>query len=386
MSAAFDALSEEFVAAYARDLYHCSSCNYCVDAVWPERGMTAVCATMESHGRGPGYSGRGFIEAARAVFEGLAVDADALATRVFTCTTCGNCERACPIGLRPASVGRALRAELVARDALPPPLHALRAAMEREGNPQGAPRAARHAWRERLVDDADAQAPVFFAGCAAALGDPDEARAALALLRAAGLHAGLTESGCCGAPLTEIGCVREGEALLRAARGALGEREAVIAGSECRRQFGAARTHSVAGWLCAAWRAGRVHIGWRPEVTPPAQVTLVESCQLQAANRGEQGDEHAVAALFAALGVELTRDDFPNRHATCCGAAGGMPRMAPDSAAAMARARLPPSGVALSLDTRCANHLRDAAAAGVTVLGFARFVQRYFTVSVEDAR
>ena len=104
MTKFIEQLSADFVSRYARDLYHCSSCNYCVDAVWPERGMDAVCVTMEQHSRAPGYSGRGYIEAARAILEGQALDAEALAERVFTCTTCGNCEAACPIGLHPAQV------------------------------------------------------------------------------------------------------------------------------------------------------------------------------------------------------------------------------------------------------------------------------------------
>lgn len=119
MKKLIETLSEDFVTRFARELYHCSSCNYCVDAVWPGRGMRGVCATMEEHSRAPGYSGRGFIEAARALVEGQALNTEALAQRVFTCTTCGNCEAACPIGLHPASVGRALREELIAADALP---------------------------------------------------------------------------------------------------------------------------------------------------------------------------------------------------------------------------------------------------------------------------
>ena len=69
MSNPIATLSADFITRYARDLYHCSSCNYCVDGVWPERGMQGVCATMEQHTRAPGYSGRGYIEAARAIME-----------------------------------------------------------------------------------------------------------------------------------------------------------------------------------------------------------------------------------------------------------------------------------------------------------------------------
>lgn len=35
--------------AFRKDLYHCADCNYCVDAVWAERGIEHVCPTMQSH-------------------------------------------------------------------------------------------------------------------------------------------------------------------------------------------------------------------------------------------------------------------------------------------------------------------------------------------------
>ena len=146
MKKLIETLSEDFVTRFARELYHCSSCNYCVDAVWPGRGMRGVCATMEEHSRAPGYSGRGFIEAARALVEGQALNTEALAQRVFTCTTCGNCEAACPIGLHPASVGRALREELIAADALPSALVQARDAFFEHGNVYGVPRPQRHAF------------------------------------------------------------------------------------------------------------------------------------------------------------------------------------------------------------------------------------------------
>lgn len=54
-------LPASFVEQYGEDLYHCASCNYCIDAVWTERGIAHVCATLEHHSPAPGYSGRGFI-------------------------------------------------------------------------------------------------------------------------------------------------------------------------------------------------------------------------------------------------------------------------------------------------------------------------------------
>jgi Fe-S oxidoreductase len=380
MSTLLSQLSTDFVARYERDLYHCSSCNYCVDAVWPERGMHAVCATMEQHSRAPGYSGRGYIEAARAILEGQALDGATLAERVFTCTTCGNCESACPIGLRPATIGRALREELLAADCLPPALAAARDAFLTDGNPNGVPRAQRQAWAVGLEPPATPAEQALFIGCAAGLPGGEEAQAGYALLQAAGVAFQLSNDACCGAPLAELGLRREGEALARAAAGRLMEGEVLVAGCECAQQLQTVgvTTRSIARWLCAAVEQGRVQLRWRDDIARPATVHLVESCQLKRTAR--DGDEAAVAALFAALEVPLLNADFPNRHATCCGAGGGMPAVAPDSAARMARACLPPAGVAVSLDPRCANHLRANADDAVQVLGLASFIARYFTL------
>lgn len=378
-------LSDDFVTRFARDLYHCSSCNYCVDAVWPERGMHGVCATMEQHSRAPGYSGRGYIEAARAIVEGHALDAASLAQRVFTCTTCGNCETACPIGLRPATIGRALREELIAADCLPPALAAARDAFVAHGNPYGVSRDERHAWSTDLPSSAPPGALTLFAGCAAALPTGEEARAAFALLRAAGATVGIAKEACCGAPLTELGLRREGEALARAAAARLGAAEVVTAGCECAAQLDGAglTTRSVARWLCDAVAAGRVSLAWKADLPRPSVLRLVEACQRK--SDGPDGDEAALATLFTRLGVALLNTDFPNRHAPCCGAGGGMPAMAPASAARMARARLPAAGIAISLDARCVSHLRASADEGVEVLGVATFVMRYCTVAAEGA-
>ncbi len=365
MKKLIETLSEDFVTRFARELYHCSSCNYCVDAVWPGRGMRGVCATMEEHSRAPGYSGRGFIEAARALVEGQALNTEALAQRVFTCTTCGNCEAACPIGLHPASVGRALREELIAADALPSALVQARDAFFEHGNVYGVPRPQRHAWRAELPATGSGRGPLLFAGCAAALVLPDEARASYALLSDAGLDVSIAATACCGAPLAELGLTREADALAQAASAALAGREVLVMGGECRKQLLAAglEVRSVAAWLCAAVCNGTLFLQRKAALQAPTSVCMIESCQHKPSIAGD--DEHAVAALFGALGLTLTNAEFPNPHAGCCGAAGGMPAIEPQSAARMARAQLPASGVAVALDPRCACHLKANAGEGI---------------------
>ncbi len=100
------------LARYRHDLYHCATCNYCVSAVWPQRGIDGVCATLRSHSPAASYSGKGYLATARALLEGETLALDSLAERAYACTTCGNCESVCPIGMPPTAVVGALRAEL----------------------------------------------------------------------------------------------------------------------------------------------------------------------------------------------------------------------------------------------------------------------------------
>lgn len=190
------------LAAFASDLYHCADCGYCVDAVWAERGINHVCPTISHHQPIASYSGRGYIAAARAWYEGADIDEDALAARVFACTGCGNCEQVCPIGLRPAQIGQLLRETLVTRGHAPASVEQLRVTMRAHGNPQAMPAAARGGWAEGL-EFVDAGATVLYApGCAAAFNAPAEAAAAVALLALAGEQVAWRGDAdrCCGAP------------------------------------------------------------------------------------------------------------------------------------------------------------------------------------------
>ena len=391
MSDALSRLSDGFVLRFATDLYHCSSCNYCVDSVWPERGLNDACVTMAHHTRAPGYSGRGFIEAARAVLEGMPLDAEQLAERVFTCTSCGNCESACPIGLRPASIGEALRAELVDANSIPPPVADARRRVLDQANPYGAEKSSRAAWAADLPVAADPSDPVYFVGCAAALKSPVEARAGYELLRRAGLAPEIATLDCCGAPLASYGDPANGDALANACVDNIGaDRTVIVAGYGCQQQLEGRRsgsTLSVAAWLLGAVRDGTLKLNRNEAAKPPSAIHLLEACALKRRTpTAPATDETAVRELFAALGIDCLTPLFPSPHAPCCGAGGAMPLLQADAAQRMAAARTPQDGIAVTLDPRCAAHLRESDAGNAkNVLGFAEFITRYFIVEPTSA-
>lgn len=377
-------LSDGFVLRFATDLYHCSSCNYCVDSIWPERGLNDACVTMAHHSRAPGYSGRGFIEAARAVLEGMPLDAAQLAERVYTCTSCGNCESACPIGLRPATIGEALRAELADANDMPPPIAAAREHVLDRANPYGAEKSSRATWAADASATVDPASPIYFVGCAAALKLPTEARAGYELLRRAGLSPEIATTECCGAPLASYGDEANGEKLAHACTDSFGaERKVIVAGYPCQQQLAPRRagsTPSVVGWLLEALREGTLALERNEAANPPAAIHLLEACALKRRTPAAPAtDETAVRELFASFGIDCLNPLFPSPHAPCCGAGGGMPLMQPDAARRMATARTPDDTIAVTLDPRCAAHLRASAAERpANVLGFAEFITRYF--------
>ena len=233
------------LATHAGGLYHCASCNYCVDMVWREQGIAGVCAAVRDHSRSPAYTGKGYMATARALLEGEPLPVDAVAESAWACTTCGNCEAVCPIGLRPMQVVKALRGELVQRGAIPAALAAVHESVTAHENPYQAPREARGDWALQLQPSGGEA--VLLPGCDACHQLPGEARAAAQLLMQAGEALAWPEQGdfCCGAPLAALGdaeaaCARAGR--LTAAVAHSGARRLYSLGGPCLEQFAVATT------------------------------------------------------------------------------------------------------------------------------------------------
>jgi len=371
------------LAAFASDLYHCADCSYCVDAVWAERGIDHVCPTISHHQPVPSYSGRGYIAAARAWHEGAALDLDVLADRVFTCTGCGNCEQVCPIGLRPSQVGQALREELAERGHAPASVAALSATMRACGNPYGKPPSSRGAWANGHAFARQDATVLYAPGCAAAYGDPAETRAVVALLEAAGERVAWRgdDDRCCGAPLREVGLLDDAGYAAQRLAADLPAARVVTSGLECRpiwRGVPGVQAMGFPEWLLGALESGRLRV--RPRDYP--RVSAFDGC----ANRrpGTDGRPDPLREVLARIGVDSATGDLGAATAVCCGAAGGMPAMAPASATHMAEARLaqaPTDVPVVCADPRCLAHLERAAGeGGVRLLGLAGFIHLHCEV------
>lgn len=389
------------------DLYHCSACNYCVEAVWERRGLDHVCPTLLHHSPSYGYSGLGYLSQARAWREGAGLDLASLAERAFTCTTCGNCEEACPIGLRPARVVLALRSALNARDATPPAIGRQRDHLRAEDNPAGHPRHARSDWADGLAPSPPGGAPLLYMpGCAGCYGAPGEARAAADILARCGWRVetlGTSES-CCGAPLHETGFPAEAAAKRAGLEQAIrrhGAATIAALGAECLealndRSVATAETplpearHPVL-LLLDALRAGKLRLSPRPDQPPPAAIACLDPCHVTKKNHGaaRDGDPAAAArAILAAAGCVVIDGTASSRFALCCGAAGAMPAMNPEAAARMAAGRIAAladseaAGV-VTISPLCLAHLRAARDPqdGRPIWGIFEFLSAHFEIT-----
>lgn len=381
---------------YFKDLYHCSDCGYCVDAVWEERGIEHICATLGAHAPGLSYSGQGYLKLARAWLEGEDLALPTLAERVFSCTGCGNCERICPIGLRPMHINRALRRELADRGLAPQSATGICANVASQQNPGGAPFAERYDFaagcaRTGATPQGSGAAAIYLPGCAAAHARPAEASAAVELLAAAGIQVQLLgdEDRCCGAPLRELGFAaeaREQGAQLTERLNARRYDLLLTSGCECANTFiGMDRQRTWVAWLADTLEQGTLRLEAR---TPLPSVACMESCQAtQAARAGNPDDNAALHGILATLGVPVV-GDAASPYRLCCGGSGGMAALHPESARAMARARIDAvAGAAalVSVDPRCVAQIEAARTADdPLVYGIAEFLRCHFSI-VGDA-
>lgn len=396
-----------FLANFLKDLYHCSDCGYCVEAIWEERNIDHVCSTLQSHSPGLAYSGQGYISTARAWIEGEDLPLESVAEHAFTCTGCGNCERICPIGMRPMAINRALRSELITRDMAPDAIVQIHENVINQQNPAGKPAVDRYTWaagQEALNSSTAAPTDIMYLpGCASAYARPQEAQATLRLLTASGQSVQLLADNdrCCGAPLKELGFIADAGTSANQLSDSLAQRHYDIlltSGCECTNSLAdSSNPTSFVTWLSAALNDKQLNISSN---NTQIHVACIESCQATMSSQTQSADDndnHALYKVLSQLGVTVNSGEPTSRYALCCGASGGMPSMQPASSADMARARINDAvanansadhgtlDALVSIDPRCVAHLASARAdSDPPVYGLAEFIDNFFTVVTEE--
>ncbi|MDF1832002.1 MAG: (Fe-S)-binding protein [Porticoccaceae bacterium] len=396
-----------FLSNFLKDLYHCSDCGYCVEAIWEERNIDHVCATLQSHSPGLAYSGQGYISTARAWLEGENLPLESVAEHAFTCTSCGNCERICPIAMRPMAINRALRSELISRDKAPDSIVQIHENVINQQNPAGKPAEDRYDWvagQDALNSSSAAPTNIMYLpGCASAYSRPQEAQATLRLLAASGQSIQLLADNdrCCGAPLKELGFKADAESSANQLSDSLAQYNydvLLTSGCECANSLAdSSNPTSFVTWLSAALN-GKLLSLVSKKTTP--HIACIESCQATISTHTQSADDtdnQILHQILSQLGVTVNGGEPTSRYALCCGAAGGMPSMQPASSAEMARARINDAvatansadhgslDALVSIDPRCVAHLASARAdSDPPVYGLAEFIDTFFTVGKGD--
>jgi len=141
------------------------------------------------------------------------------------------------------------------------------------------------------------------------------------------------------------------------------------------------RQRTFVAWLADALERGALRLEASTQL--PA-VACMESCQAtQAARAGNRDDNAVLRGILAALGVQVA-GDAASPYSLCCGGSGGMAALHPESARAMARARIDAvAGAAalVSVDPRCVAQIDAARTADdPPVYGIAEFLRRHFRI------
>jgi Fe-S oxidoreductase/nitrate reductase gamma subunit len=133
---------------------------------------------------------------------------------IWTCTTCGACQKECPVEIEHIrKIVGARRSQVLMQSKFPAELNALFRNMETNSNPWGIGFSKRAEWGEALgvrhVKDVPDAEYLFWVGCMGAFDDAGRAIAAslVKVLRAAGVKFGTlgTEENCCGDSARRLG-------------------------------------------------------------------------------------------------------------------------------------------------------------------------------------
>jgi Fe-S oxidoreductase len=260
---------------------------------------------------------------------GDAVTADEL----WSCTTCGACEEACPVAINHIDRIVDLRRVLVERGQIARAAGRALESMRGKGNAWDQAPAERARWAERLgvrvLREGEACETIYWVGCAAAFDEQARrvAEAVATLLQKAGVDFGILgpREGCSGDLARRVGeeglfaeLARRNVELLRSH----GARRVVTHCPHCLNTF--AREYALDGievvhhsaLLAELLAEGRLV----PTRATARRVTLHDPCYLGRYNGIYEAPRAALAALPGAVVAEMPRS---GPRSFCCGGGGG---------------------------------------------------------------
>jgi heterodisulfide reductase subunit D len=335
------------------EMASCTNCRICAD----------VCPAVSASGDG-GLSAVARIERLKALLKrrhpligrllrrGPDLDArrKSFGESAFRCTLCGNCEEACPVGIRLKDLWLSAREDCVEGCVAPAKLAAIRKNLKGERNVFAEDPEERALWVEDL-DDAPADGlireradTVYFAGCVSAYFPLAQKipRAFVEILAAAGVDFTLLgpEEWCCGFPLLGAGMKADLDELvahnLEAVR-RKGAREVVFSCPSCYQMWrehypGEVALHHASEYLGRLISERRV-----PLKALDLKVTYHDPCDL---GRGAGVYEGPRAILRAIPGVSFVELARHRENCACCGGGGNLEMVDADLAGRIAKLKI----------------------------------------------
>ena len=255
---------------------------------------------------------------------------------MWRCTTCGNCPRQCPRGVKIIEAGVSLRRISTEYGVFPAPVSPVKgvaASLLGKGNPFSEDRAKRAGWAEGLgvKPYSEEMEILYFPGCYLCY-DPrlrKVARATAAILTRAGVSFGILgeQENCCGESIRKTG---DEELFKRLARENIkhfvdnGVQKILVSSPHCYHTFKneypefmvSFEVVHIAEYLTELIEAGRLELVGEYG----KQVTYHDPCYLGRHN-GVYEEPRAVLRQVAGLELEEMTDTYEN--SLCCGGGGG---------------------------------------------------------------
>ncbi|MCC6147070.1 MAG: (Fe-S)-binding protein [Anaerolineaceae bacterium] len=251
------------------------------------------------------------------------------------CATCGLCLAWCETGIDVGEIMLAARVDLVNAGMAPAAAAAVQRNVQNQGNPHGEPASERYA---AIMDEFQAlpntAEVLYYAGCDTLYRQPEIAKAALKVLRAAGVDHTMIKSGepCCGEPLRLMGYIEDFKATARKVMDGIAEtraRTVVCTCPSCLRMLKEVyREHGIeapAGveFLHMSEYLLRLTASGQLKLTTPVHLktTYHDPCDL---GRRQEIYEPPREVLTSLPGIQFQEMFFNRRDARCCGAGGGL--------------------------------------------------------------